>query len=164
MSSLTGQEFSGSRIKLAGTCSSFLLEWCHNGCDGVSNQQHHHCLFRRRSKKTSKLRVTGLCAGNSPMTGEFPARRASNTENISIRWRHHVLQISWHLDCSDSSPTDTLQITNPNLFSLNRVYWKKKIHALVGRPDFKTLRLRQNGRHFADDIFKCISFNENVES
>ena len=23
-------------------------------------------LFRRRSKKTSKLRVTGLCAGNSP--------------------------------------------------------------------------------------------------
>ena len=31
-------------------------------------------LFRRRSKKTSKLRVTGLCAGNSPITGEFPAR------------------------------------------------------------------------------------------
>ena len=28
--------------------------------------------FRRRSKKTSKLRVTGLCAGNSPGTGEFP--------------------------------------------------------------------------------------------
>ena len=25
-----------------------------------------------RSKKTSKLRVTGLCVGNSPMTGEFP--------------------------------------------------------------------------------------------
>ena len=25
------------------------------------------------SKKTSKLRVTGLCEGNSPMTGEFPA-------------------------------------------------------------------------------------------
>ena len=29
-------------------------------------------LFRRRSKKTSKLRVTGLCAGKSPETGEFP--------------------------------------------------------------------------------------------
>ena len=25
-----------------------------------------------------------------------------------------------------------------------------------------TLRLRQNGRHFADDIFKCIFLNENV--
>ena len=29
-------------------------------------------FFRRRSKKTSKLRVTGLCEGNSPGTGEFP--------------------------------------------------------------------------------------------
>ena len=41
-------------------------------------------LFRRRSKKTSKLRVTGLCAGNSPVTGEFPAQMASNAENFSI--------------------------------------------------------------------------------
>ena len=46
-------------------------------------------LFRRRSKKTSKLRVTGLCAGNSPGTGEFPAQMASYAENISIWWRHH---------------------------------------------------------------------------
>ena len=38
--------------------------------------------------KTSKLRVTGLCAGNSPVTGEFTTQRASNAENISIRWRH----------------------------------------------------------------------------
>ena len=35
-------------------------------------------------KKTSKLHVTGLCEGNSPVTGEFPAQRASNTENVSI--------------------------------------------------------------------------------
>ena len=27
---------------------------------------------------------------------------------------------------------------------------------------FSTLRLRQSGRHFADDIFKCIFLNENV--
>ena len=41
-------------------------------------------------KKTSKLRVTGLWEGNSPVTGEFPAQRASNAENVSILWRHHV--------------------------------------------------------------------------
>ena len=35
-------------------------------------------------KKKSKLRVTGLCAGNSPVTDEFPAQRASNAENVSI--------------------------------------------------------------------------------
>ena len=73
-------------------CTS--LQWRHNGGNGVSNHQLHHCLlnrsFRRRSKKTSKLRVTGLCAGNSPGTGEFPAQMASNTENVSIWWRHDV--------------------------------------------------------------------------
>ena len=45
---------------------------------------------RCRSKKTPKLRVTGLCTGNSPVPGEFPVQRASNTENVSIWWRHHV--------------------------------------------------------------------------
>ena len=44
---------------------------------------------RHRSKQTSKLRVTGLCMGNSPVTGEFPAQMASNAENVSIWWRHH---------------------------------------------------------------------------
>ena len=46
------------------------LHWRHNDQDGVSNHQPHDCslnlLFRRRPKKTSKLRVTGLCVGNSP--------------------------------------------------------------------------------------------------
>ena len=44
---------------------------------------------RRRSKKTSKLCVTVLYAGNSPVTGDFPAQRACNAENVSIWWRHH---------------------------------------------------------------------------
>ena len=38
-------------------------------------------LFMRRSKKTSKLRVTGLCSGNSPGTSEFPAQMASWVNN-----------------------------------------------------------------------------------
>ena len=46
------------------------LHWRHNDQDSVSNHQPHGCLlnrlFRCRSNKTSKLRVTGLCAGNSP--------------------------------------------------------------------------------------------------
>ena len=70
------------------------LRWRHNDGDGVSNYQTKDCLlnrlFRRRSKKTTKLRVTGLCDGNAPVTGEFPAQRASNVENFSIWWRHHL--------------------------------------------------------------------------
>ena len=46
------------------------------------------------SKKTSKLRVTGLCEGNSSVTGEFPAQRASNAENVSIWWRHQESLVS----------------------------------------------------------------------
>ena len=69
------------------------LHWRHNWPHGVSNNQSHHCLlnrlFRRRSKKISKIRVTVLCAGNSPVTGEFPAQRASNAQNFSTWWRHH---------------------------------------------------------------------------
>ena len=36
----------------------------------------------RRSKKTSKLRVSDLCAGNSPVTGDFPAQMARNAERF----------------------------------------------------------------------------------
>ena len=75
------------------------LQWRHNGRDSVSNHQPHHGLlnglFRRSSKKTSKLRVTGLCEGNSQVTGNFPAQMASNAENISIWWRHHVIRAPW---------------------------------------------------------------------
>ena len=75
--------------------SSMTLRWRHNDHAGVSNHQPHGCLlnrlFRRKSKKASKLRVTGLCAGNSPGTGEFPAQMASYAENNSIWWRHHEL-------------------------------------------------------------------------
>ena len=76
----------------------FPLRWRHNGHDSVSNHQPRDCvlnrLFRPRSKKTSKLRVTGLCAGNSPEAGEFPAQMASNAEDVSIWWRHHVHSVS----------------------------------------------------------------------
>ena len=66
------------------------LQWRHNGQDEALNYQPHDCLlnsiFRRKSKKTSKLRITGLCAGNSPVTGEM----TSNAENVPIWWRHHA--------------------------------------------------------------------------
>ena len=99
------------------------LQWRHNEHDGVSNYRPHDWLlkrlFRRRSKKTPKLCVTGLCVGNWPVTGQFPAQRASNAENVSIWWRHDVFWRRWlkrlllwllpHLpgtDVASPSPTD----------------------------------------------------------
>ena len=73
--------------------TSLALHRRHNERDCVSDHQPHdcllNCLFKRRSRKTSKLRVTGFRVGISPMTGEFPAQRASKAENVSIWWRHH---------------------------------------------------------------------------
>ena len=47
-------------------------------------------------KKTLKLRVTGLCEGNPPVTGGFPSQRASDAENVSIWWRHHAEDMTVH--------------------------------------------------------------------
>ena len=87
------------------------LHWRHN------NHQPHDCflhrLFRRRSKQISKFRVTGLCAGNSPDIGEFPAQMASNAENVSIWWRHHVpvkLDQSHGVWCSGPTCWQTLAL------------------------------------------------------
>ena len=104
------------------------LRWRHNDHGSVSNHQPHSCLlnrlFRRKSKKTSKFRVTGLCVGNSPgpvnsphkgpvtrkmfpfddvimrpfvreTTGGFPSQMASNVECVSIAWRHHSYLRYW---------------------------------------------------------------------
>ena len=92
---LCSKTYSSNRLNLG-----WSLQWRHNEGDDVSIRQPHDCLlnrlFRRGSKKTSKLRVTGLCAGNSPVTGEFPAQMTSNAEDASIWWRHHgLLTVLW---------------------------------------------------------------------
>ena len=69
----------------------YTLQWRHNEPDRVSNHQPHDCLlnslFRCRPKIISKLRSPAFVRGT--VTGEFPAQRASNAENVSIWWRHH---------------------------------------------------------------------------
>ena len=80
------------------------LQWRHNQRDGVSHHQPYICLlnglFKLRSEKTSKLRVTIPCEGNSPVTAQFLAQRASNAENVSILWRHHdIYNNFWHMWC-----------------------------------------------------------------
>ena len=88
------------------------LHWRHNGRDSVSNHQPHDCLlnrfFSRTSKKTSKLRVTGLCVGNSPGTGEFPTQMASNAEFFHLMTSSYVTVNSF-LASSNRVDSDTFQ-------------------------------------------------------
>ena len=82
------------QIQMHSPHSTDTLEWRNNDHDGVSNHQPHGCslnrLFRRKSRKTSKLRVTALCAGIH-RDRWIPHTKASNADNVSIWWRHHKL-------------------------------------------------------------------------
>ena len=60
---------------------SLTLQWRHNRHDSVSNHQPCDCLLNRLFRRRS-------------VTSEFPAQMASNTENVSIWWRHHGCQWS----------------------------------------------------------------------
>ena len=106
-------------------------QWRHNGRNSVSTHQPHDCLlnglFRLRSKNTWKLRVTGLCVGNSLGTGEFPAQMASNAENVSIWWRHHVRAIS--MKCSWTSSVICVR----GLYNVI----KKSLQHLLGVHEFR---------------------------
>ena len=103
---------------------STTLQWRHNELACISNHQPHHCLLNRlfthKSKKTSKLRVTGLCVGNSPVIGEFPAQRASSAENVSIWLRHHEISLL------DSNTQTKCGIATSVLFDwfTIKLYWK----------------------------------------
>ena len=89
------------------------IQWCHNEREGISNHQPYDCLlnrlFRSRSIKTSKFRVTGLCAENSPVN--FPhkgpvTRKMFHFDDVIIApgdnvvmpnatsWNMHVISLS----------------------------------------------------------------------
>ena len=72
----------------------------------------------RRSKKTSKLRVNGLCVGNSPGTGEFPAQMASYAENVSIWWRHHAMSHTFGYLLDFGDVTSHVWLSNTLLFDI----------------------------------------------
>ena len=74
------------------------LQWRHNGRDGVSNHQPLDCLlerlFRRRSKKTSKFRVTGLLAWNSPVT--ITRKMFNNVIMKGVDFRQLTIKTQFH--------------------------------------------------------------------
>ena len=120
-------------VKLSPCQTACASQWRHNEHDGVSNHQPHGCflnrLSRRSWKKTSKLRVTGLCVGNSPVTGEFLAQRTSNVKNISIWWRHNAMYVPYSRpDPASRRPPWWSQMGRPTLVMLqrNKRNWRGK--------------------------------------
>ena len=91
-------------------------------------------LSKHRSKETSKLRVTGVCAGISPGTGEIPAQMTSYAENVSIWWRHHdIFRLCRGPGCIDG--LFSCKRYNIDMFS---TYWCARLQAMKEYATFVT--------------------------
>ena len=115
-----------------------------NGCKasmGIPILCYRWWLFRRRSKKITELRVTGLCVGNSPVAGESPAQKASNAENVSIWWRHHGAYNPWHVSCSIDGIWDmkALLMLQLNLPGISSRYCKCRLRGSNPLPTSKDI-------------------------
>ena len=117
------------------------LLWHHNERDSVSNHQPYDCLLNRllkaQIKETPRLRVTGLCDGNPPVTGEFPVQRVSNAENVSIQWRHHLENV---FHCPGHFVRQEIQVTmntdvGPNITIPSLRHSNRIIHSHLSFPN-----------------------------
>ena len=119
------QYFAGTLLGLSScasyvSCSHDTLHWRHNEHDGVSNHQPHGCLlnrlFRRRSKKTSKLRVTGLYVGTSPGPVNSPHKGSVTRKMFSF---DDVIMIIDDVLMSQNKSNFEID-TSPSIFELER--------------------------------------------
>ena len=115
-------------------------------------------IYAYIKKKISKLRVTGLCAGNSPGPVNSP-HKGPVTQKMFPFDDVIIYAPFW-------PPLGSLILGSnaPRVASSQRKY-----NILHAKPQihhhfmaFNTLRPRHNGRHYADDIFKWNFLNENV--
>ena len=118
----------------------------HNERYGVPNQRRLDGLLnrlsKRRSKKTSKLRGTGFCEGNSSVTGEFPSQRTSIAENVSFQSRYHD---------NASLQSYVNDFSNTNVANMKNVY-TTNIRSGEMVPDGMLISWNSNYMQFVIDI------------
>ena len=163
------------------------LQWHHNDPDGVSNHEPHGCLlnrsFRRRSKKTSKLRVTGLCAGNSPGPVNSPhkgpvTRKMFPFDDVIMgitsltlgQWYHyHNSCESILMNCvnekhnTKSYSTTTQNTSNPCEFFMEYTLctvWSDYLDIFISKMNGRTQLIKLKLKEI--EIRKCIENNYNI--
>ena len=129
---------------------NYTLQWHRNERDSVWNHQPHDCslkrLFRRRSMKTSKFRVSGLCEENSPVNSRTKGQ---------LRWKcFHLMFMALRISRRNVSPLtsvlfDCLCLSTINLIaSTESTVWDVQKHST-------TLGLNQ--QHFGGEkIWVCV--------
>ena len=152
------------------------MQWRHTESDGVSNHRGLDCLlnrlFRRRSKKISKPRVPGLCKGNLPVIGKFPAHKWPETQkmfpfNDVIMPCHHFGSSNGLNQCWHVLNWAWQQISMIFLKEIRKFSRKTCLNVVCEMADIlcqpqcvNLLKPKSDGEYFANDIFKCISFKK----
>ena len=118
-------------------CQHWFRQWLDSVSHNVVMRLMGYCLYWRPTGDKPFQELKALCeGGNSPVTGVFFSQGP-----IDAELRCFLVVNMSHVATYQIAITHVLQCTSKS---------------------FNTLRPRQNGRHFADDMFKCIFLNENV--
>ena len=129
--------------------------------------------FKGDIREVSNLRRTSLgneIVDHSDVVGASPVGAAPTTSSFSTKhWLQWIGQRQvqgktrnlyvWGLGAFYIRELTVLYLLQIQVWILYVWEWQGGI---CGQTSVNTLRPRQNGRHFADDIFRCIFFNENV--
>ena len=101
--------------------------------------------------------LLAICAGNSPVPGDFPAQRPmtwSFDVFFDLRLKKRLSKQSWGW-WFETLSCPLWRHCNVCIIAWYNTSWPSNCRSNILRP-------RQNGRHFPDDNFKCIFFNENI--
>ena len=143
----------------------YCTHYSHNEHDGISNHQPHDCLlnrlFRRKSKKTSKLCVITLCAENSLVTGEFPPKWPVTQKMFHLMMSSRS-RCFWQKFCSLTSKLSSeFQVVKSNKhgtdFSISP-YQEPTSH-IEAETRWPPLCRRHFLMHYLE--WKCLNFNWN---
>ena len=130
-----------------------LLQWCHNELDGVSIRRLIDCLvgrlFRRRSKKPSKLRVNWLWEGNSHVTGPVTQEMISFNDVIKVKG-------NW---ASKTTPWVFYQWNRSRDLVWN-TKWNRQWQCLKNENKIERIWLHSVLLGFQDTLINCFSLTE----
>ena len=139
----------GNAICRHETWSALTLQWRHNGRDSVSNHQSHNCLlnrlFRRRSKKTSNLRVTGEFTGDRWIPRTNGQEREKCFHLMTSSW-FKLWLVAWRYQAIAGAIVGLSPVGSSAILMQTQFYLIKPLDKMAAT--------------LADDIFKWIFLNE----
>ena len=136
-------------------------KWNHSECNGISNHQPHHCLpnrsFKRKSKKTSKLWVTGLWRAihRSPVNSphKWPVRQKMSPFDDVMS---SVLAMKLLLSCTNSWKWNLKN--NPSIYFVQALKSSSSQNAIFVALCIPALKDEKTMQHILFMVYEYLLF------